>query len=109
MATFTRKKLAHIQLADSKGDIYDPAASTIGLLHNIVLFNSNTTAETVVLNYHDGTNEYAILTKSVAANETIFISFPGEGLVVDASSKLTGNTTTASKVTCTITGSEETA
>ncbi len=106
MATFTRKKLAHIQLANSKGDVYDPGTS-IGLVHTIILFNSNTTAETVVLNYHDGTNEYAILTKSLAANETLFITIPGEGLVVDASSKLTGSTTTASKVTCTITGTEE--
>lgn len=106
MATFTRKKLAHIQLANSKGDVYDSGTS-IGLVHTIILFNSNTTAETVVLNYHDGTNEYAILTKSLAANETLFITIPGEGLIVDASSKITGNTTTDSKVTCLITGTEE--
>lgn len=109
MATFARKKLAFIQLASSKGDIYDPAASTIGLVHNIVIFNSNTTSETVVLNMHDGTNEYQIVNIVLVAGDTAIIDFRGEGLIVDALSKITGNTTTAAKVTCLITGSEETA
>ena len=105
---FSRKKLAFIQLADSKGDIYDPAALTIGLVHNIVLYNSNTTTETVVLNLHDGAAEYQLFKIDLTAYETVVLDFEGEGLVVDAASKLTGSTTTASKVTCLITGSEET-
>lgn len=108
MATYTRKKLAFIQLASSKGDIYDPGTA-IGLVHNIIIHNSNTTAETVVINLHDGTNEYKLFNMSVAANDTVIIDFGNEGLIVDASSKITGNTTTASKVTCSISGSEETA
>lgn len=109
MATFTRKKLAFLQLAATKGDIYDPAASTIGLAHQIVLHNTNTTAETVELFIHDGTNEYQILKKSIDADDTLIIDFNNEGLVIDANSKITGNTTTAAKVTCYICGSEETA
>ena len=109
MATFTRKKLAFIQLAATKSDIYDPPASTIGLVHNIVLYNSNSTSELVVLNLHDGTNEYCLFQFTVSPLDTVFIDFKGEGLVVDALSKITGSTTVASKVTCLITGSEETA
>ena len=104
----TIKKLAHVQLANSKGDIYDPAASTIGLVHQIVLHNTNTSAETVELLIHDGSNEYQILKMSLAADDTFHWDFPGEGLVIDANSKITGKTTTASKVTCYICGSEET-
>ncbi len=109
MATYTTKKLAFIQLANSKGDIYDPPASTKGLVHNIILHNTNTTSETVVINLHDGTNEYQIYKVLLIANETLQFSYQNEGLVVDANSKLTGSTTTASKVTCLISGSEESA
>lgn len=107
MATFTRKKLAFIQLASSKGDIYDPGTA-IGLVHNIVLFNNNTVTETVILYMHDGTNEYQLFQLELATKDTVVLDFKGEGLVVNAASKLTGNTTTAAKVTCLVTGSEET-
>lgn len=103
---FTRKKLAFIQLADTKGDVYDSGAS-IGLVHNIILHNINTTTETVELFMHDGVNEYQLYDVAIAAGNTVMLNFPGEGLVVDAASKLTGNTTTATKVTCSISGSEE--
>ena len=105
--TFTRKKLAFIQLANSKGDIYDSGAA-IGLVHNIILHNTNTTTETVELLLHDGSNEYQLFKFDMLANDTKLIDFRGEGLIVDASSKITGNTTTASKVTCAVCGCEET-
>jgi len=105
---FTRKKLAFIQLPSSKGDIYDPPASTKGLIQNILLHNANTVSETVVLYLHDGTNEYVIYQVTMAVNATLQLEFAGAGLVVDASSKLTGYTTTASKVTCSVSGTEET-
>jgi hypothetical protein len=104
---FTRKKLAFIQLASSKGLIYAPSTA-IGLVHNIVLFNNNTTTETVVINLNDGTHEYVILTKQMATLDTFVWDFHGEGLIVDAASSLTGNTTTVAKVTCLVCGSEET-
>lgn len=105
MATFTPKKLAFIQLPSSKGDIYDSGTS-IGEVHNILLHNANTTSETVVINLHDGTNEYQILKVGLSTLETLIIEFINEGLIVDASSKLTGSTTTASKVTCSVNGTE---
>ena len=84
MATYTQKKLAFIQLANSKGDIYDPGTA-LGLVHNIILHNINTTTETVVLYLHDGTNEYIIYKFGLAANETVVLQHINEGLVVDAS------------------------
>jgi len=106
-STFARKKLAFIQLANSKGDVYDPGTN-IGLVHNIILHNSNTTPETVILYLHDGTNEYILYNLAIVANDTVMIDLGNEGLVIDASSKITGYTTTASKVTCSISGAEET-
>lgn len=107
MATFTPTKLAFSQLAAAKADIYD-SGTAIGEIHNIILHNTNTTTEVVVLNLHDGTNEYELYKMNLIANETVQLSFAGEGLIVDASSKITGNTTTAAKVTCAIFGSART-
>jgi len=104
--TFTRANLANIQLANSKGDVYSPSSVT-GLIHNILLHNTNSTTETVELLYDDGSNEYQIYKKDLAANETLQLDYPNEGLVVPDAAKITGNTTTASKVTCLISGSTE--
>lgn len=105
--TYTHKKLAFIQLADSKGDIYD-SGTTTGLVHNIVLYNGNTTTETITIYLHDGTHEYALLQVDLDKNETLIIPFGNEGVVVDSSSKLTGFCDTASYVTCLVCGTEET-
>ena len=106
----SRGNLAFIQLAATKGDIYDPAASTTGLIHNILLHNTNTTSEIVELNYHDGTNEYLLFKITLIPDETVQLDFRGEGLVIASTTgaKLTGNTTTAAKVTCKVDGTEET-
>lgn len=107
MATFTPKKLAFIQLPAITGDVYDSGAS-IGEVHLIILHNTNTTPEIVTLYLDDGTNTFQIYKMELAANVTIQLSYINEGLIVDASSKLTGKTTTASKVTCYVSGSERT-
>ena len=109
MSTFTRKKLAFVRLASSKADIYDPPASTIGLVHNIILFNNYASSETIVINLHDGTNEYQLFQIILTSKDSVILDFKGEGLVVDALSKITGSTTTGAQVTCLINGSEETA
>jgi len=107
MATFTPTKLAFVQLANAKADIYD-SGTAIGEVHNIIIHNTNTTSEAVVLNLHDGTNEYQIYKMTLIMNETVMLSFGSEGFIVDASSKITGNTTTAAKVTCLIMGTART-
>jgi hypothetical protein len=104
--SFARSQIAFIQLANSKGDIF--ATGSNRLVHNIVLHNINTTAEVVEINFHDGTNEYMILNYSLAADETYILQFANEGFYIPSAGKLTGNTTTAVKVTCSISGSIET-
>ena len=106
MATLTRKNMAFMYLASSKGDIYSPASAD-GLIHNILIHNTNTSIENVVLYYHDGTNEYIIFNLDIAANDTVLFDFRGEGFYVEDAGKITGNTDTASKVTIKIDGTEE--
>ena len=102
-----RKALAFGQLPSSKGDLYAPASGNKGLVHNIFLHNTNTTAETVVLNYHDGTSEHEIFNQSLSAGETVIWDFKGAGDIVEDGGKYTGNTDTASKVTYKVDGTEE--
>lgn len=102
---WTQKRLAFGQLPNSLGDLCDPTGAAV--IHNIILHNANTTAETVELLYHDGTNGYQFLDVSLAAGDSLFLDMRGEGLVLPAGAKITGNTTTASKVTYIICGSEE--
>lgn len=109
MATFARKKLAHGYLSDSLADIYVPGSGVTGLIHNIVLHNTHTSALSAIINYDDNTNDLKIVNVSLQADESIFIDFPGEGLVCINPASIRGNTSVASKIVCTITGSEETA
>jgi hypothetical protein len=95
------------QLPSSKGDLYVPASGRKAFVHNIVIHNTNTTAEDVVLNYHDGSTEKQWLSQTIAAGDTLTLDFPGEGDVVGVGGKYTGNTDTASKVTFKFSGTEE--
>jgi hypothetical protein len=103
-----RKPLAFLQLPATKGDLYAPPSGSKGLVHTLIFHNTNTTAELVVLNYHNGTSEHEILNQSVAAGDTLTWNFKGAGDIVEDGGKYTGNTTTASKVTLKISGTEET-
>lgn len=103
-----RKQLAFIQLADSKGDIYQPTSGKKGLVHQIILHNTNTAEESIILYLHDGVNEYKLWKIPLPVDETVVLDFVGEGLVVKNGAKLTGYTTTAAKVTCYVSGTEET-
>ncbi len=103
----TPKKLAFVQLAAAKADITAvPGATKKHQVHNILLHNANTTAEVVELLHSDGTNEYHLFNRSLAVNETVFLEYGGEGLVIEAAGKLTGNAETGDKVTCWVNGSE---
>jgi hypothetical protein len=95
--------LAFIQLPNSKNTIYD-SGTDIGKVDSILLCNSNTSNEVVELYLNDGTHEYKLFKTTLLPNETRHIPLE-DGLIVDASSIITGNTTTASKVTCLVTGS----
>jgi len=105
---YATKKLAFLRLGSSNGDVYDPPASTKGLIHNIIIHNSHAAdAQTVILNYHDGTNEWELYNLILIGKETVQLTFANEGLMVDAASKLTGSSTDASITVVHISGSEE--
>ena len=102
-----RKVLGFGQLPSTKGDLYAPASGRKAFVHNIILHNTNTTAEQVKLYYDNGTNEYLFYDQSIAAGDSAFIDLPGEGDVVEDGGKYTGVTDTASKVTYKFCGTEE--
>jgi len=105
-ATYEAKKLAFTQLNNTNSDIYNPTSGSVGLIHNILLHNSGSATEISILNLNDGTHEYELYKLSLASYETVQFSFQNEGLIVDSNSKLTGSTTTGSKVACFVNGSE---
>jgi hypothetical protein len=105
----TSKKMAFKLLANAKGDIYTPGAGVTGHLHTALFCNTHNDALKITLYMHDGAVELELFDElSLAAGETATFPFPGEGLVVDAASKITGFAETADKVTCFLSGSEET-
>lgn len=113
MSTFTRERLAQAQFPSTVGSIYANPSSTVTNVHTIVLYNGNTTTETVSVYYTQnsggslGTPATSdILYKmSMIANETVMLEFPGEGMVLSGTNDaIFGLTTTASKVNCIIFG-----
>jgi len=103
----TRKNLAFGQLPAAKGDLYVAPGDTKGFVHNILVHNIGGVAEIVDLYYHDGVSEFLIFKMTISSNETVLVDFIGEGFVVEATKKITGNTTTAATVTYKIDGTEE--
>ena len=105
---YNAKVLYAGQLPNAKGDLYTVGGATTAFIHNIILHNINTVSETVELLFNNGT-EYQIIKVAIAANETVYpMSLTNEGLVLEATDKISGLTSVASKVTCIITGTEET-
>jgi len=95
---------AYIQLAATKGDIF--AVGRDRKVDMIMIHNTNSSAEQVVILFHDGTNEYQILDREIAVDETYTMEFP-KGLYIPQVGKLTGNADTAEKVTCLVVGTIE--
>jgi hypothetical protein len=109
-------RLANIQyIASSAGAIYTNAASTISYIKSLVLFNGNTSTETVKLyNVPDSTgsvgtagdaNQFAEI--SLDAKETLMFDLPYPITIIDENDTIQGVTTTASKVTVQILGDKD--
>jgi len=99
--------LAHTQIPATKGDIYAPTSGVVGVVHNIMVHNTNTTDEDVQIYITDGTTEYKFYYITLPANDTFVPDFRGEGLVINGTNgaKITAVTTTAAKVNITLHGS----
>ena len=105
---FTRSILSKGKLTtDSSGNIYNPSSGEIGLVHNIVLFNGNTSAENIVISLNDGTNDYVLFKIGLSADDTYILDFGGEGMVVPYGYTLKGYTTIADTVNYVIFGTKE--
>lgn len=107
-------KLADIAyVASSAGSVYANPAATKSYIRGIVLFNGNTTTETVKLyNVPDSStslgtagvsNQFAEY--SVLAKETLIVPFPAPIVLSDQNDSIQAVTTTASKVTIQLQGS----
>lgn len=95
-------------ISDSVGAVVTNDSGETTYIRLIVIHNTNTTAETVLLHYVPdnaaavGTAADAnkIWEKSVTADETIYIEFPAQGIVMsDTNDTIQAVTDTASKVT----------
>lgn len=109
MATVTAKRLYLGVLSDTSAAIYTSPASTVSVIHSMVIHNTNTTAETVVLKQNNGTSDFVLYSRSIAAGDTIHIELSGEGMVLESGDILKGNSTTASVVNISVNGSTVTA
>lgn len=111
-----RGKLADIQyIAISAGSIYANPASTKTYIRSLLLFNGNTTAETVKLyNVPDSAGSLGtagaanqFLELSVGAKETVELPFQYPLVLTDTNDSIQAVTDTASKVTVQITGDKD--
>ena len=111
---FTR--LADIQyVASSAGAIYTNPVSTKTYIKSLLLFNGNTTAETVKLynvpnsGASAGTagvsNQFAEIV--LAAAETLMFDLPYPITIIDENDTIQASTTTASKVTVQLLGDKD--
>jgi len=114
---FTYAQLTPITtIASSAGAVYTNPSSKTSYIRGIIIHNTNTTAETVVL-YNVPDNSGSVGTAAatnqfyktdVAADTTVIIEFPVPGLVLsDTNDTIQATTTTASKVTIQISGATE--
>ena len=114
---FTYSQLTPITtIASSAGAVYTNPSSKTSYVRSIILHNTNTSAEAVVL-YNVPDNSGSVGTAaatnqfyktSVAADTTVIIEFPVPGLVLsDTNDTIQATTTTASKVTIQISGATE--
>lgn len=97
---------ATLYFPNSLGDLYVPAGS-LGHVHNIHIHNTNTITETVVINKKVGSTNWEIFKMDIPANATVLLTYAGEGLLIATGNKITGLTTTASKVVFDISSSED--
>lgn len=108
-----RTRLADIvQVASSAASVYSNPAATKTFIRGVVLFNSNTTPETVKLyNVPDASGSAGSATAAnqfteivLVTKETLIFDFLYPLVLIDEADTLQAETTTASKVTIQILG-----
>ena len=107
-------KLSEIAyIGSSSGSIYTNPSSTTSYVKTLLIHNTNTTTEAIVINRVPNSGgslgtaaaSNRIYSFNLAANDTIEIKFEGPGQILTATNDaIFANTTTASKVTVTVMG-----
>lgn len=104
-------------IAAAAASVYANPASTVTCVRQIILHNNNTTAETVLLyNVPDSTGSAGTASDAnkfyedaIIADDTIILDFGIPGIIMeDTNDTIQATTTTASKVTIQIYGSQAT-
>lgn len=107
-------KLSEIAyIASSAGSVYTNPAATTSYVKSLLIHNTNTTTEAIVINrvpnsggsLGTAASSNRIFNFNLVANDTIEIKFEGPGQVLTATNDaIFASTTTASKVTITVMG-----
>jgi hypothetical protein len=87
------------QLANTETDVLAPAAQAAAMIATIVLYNSNTTDETVKLYHKKAGTSYQLYQFVLPTLNTLVLRMPIELNGTDGDS-LRGLTTTSAKVNC---------
>jgi len=105
---FTFKNLANGQLATTLANIYLVATATASIIKTVSIVNTNTTTETVNLYIlKSAGTARRIIPKDIMLDADFLLETDGT-YTLGAGDSVQGNTTTASKVDYTISGTEET-
>lgn len=111
-----RVKLADIQYiaATTAASIYSNPSSTKTLVTGLILFNGNTTTETVKLYVVPDSGgsvgtagvSNQVMQLTLTTMDTLFVEFPFGVMLTDTNDSIQASTTTASKVTVIVTGDQ---
>jgi hypothetical protein len=89
------------------GLLYETPATKETLIHQILLYNDNTTNERVSVEVAVNDIGYTIYVKDIPPKETVKVELPSEGLILSEGDSIKACTETVEMVTCLVSGTEE--
>lgn len=107
--SFKPREYYHGQLPDSKGTLVTAGVNNVINVRSIEVHNSNaSSSNTITFYYNNGSNDLQFFKRVLDPNETYLLEYSRSSKVLSPADIIAGSATTASEVTCTITGEEET-
>ena len=95
----TPKKIFAGKLLDVMEDL-DAPVGVKHTIHNIILFNDNSTEEIVTLAYRTSGIDYTLYTGTIQPQKEKNLEFPGTGIILESGDVFRGTAETADKVSC---------
>ena len=102
----TPKRIFAGQLPDTMGNLAAPSGIKYAI-HNILLFNDNSTEELVTLAYRYSGVDYTIYKGTIQPQKDKYLEYPGAGIVLESGDIFRGFSETADVVNCLAFGAEE--